>query len=151
MDRHSVASLRQIQTAKTTRAFPAHSERGPPSPPIPKLRKKRSDSAVRAPITPRHGVLGFVAPASICTVKNHLRLRRLLSEYNVQPSMRMKFLLPAALTAAAALSSPAAAPPELKAEDLPRVPPVETTNVFSTFQIKKGFHLEIAAAEPLVL
>lgn len=44
-----------------------------------------------------------------------------------------------------------AAAPELKQEDLPRVPPVEKSNVFKTFQIKKGFHLELAAAEPLVL
>jgi len=43
-----------------------------------------------------------------------------------------------------------AAAPELKPEDLPRVPPVETSNVFKTFQIKQGFHLELAANEPLV-
>ena len=54
------------------------------------------------------------------------------------------------LTAVGALSA-RAAPPELKPEDLPRVPPVEPTNVMKTFQVKKGFHLEIAAAEPLVL
>ncbi len=65
--------------------------------------------------------------------------------------MRMKFLLPAAQILVGALSSFAAGPPELKPEDLPRVPPVEPTNALSTFQVKKGFHLEIVAAEPLVL
>jgi putative membrane-bound dehydrogenase-like protein len=44
-----------------------------------------------------------------------------------------------------------ASPPELKPEDLPRVPPVETSNVFKTFQIKPGFRLELAAAEPLAV
>ena len=44
-----------------------------------------------------------------------------------------------------------AAPPELTREDLPRVPPVETSNVFKTFELKKGFQLQLAAAEPLVL
>ena len=43
-----------------------------------------------------------------------------------------------------------AAAPELKPEDLPRVPAVEKSNVFKTFQIKSGFHLELAATEPLV-
>ncbi|NOS69660.1 MAG: c-type cytochrome [Verrucomicrobia bacterium] len=44
-----------------------------------------------------------------------------------------------------------AAPPELTLKDLPRIPPVETSNVFKTFQIKPGFSLHLAAAEPLVL
>ena len=48
------------------------------------------------------------------------------------------------------LTAPAA-PPELTLADLPRVPPVETSNVFQTFQIKPGFTLQLAAAEPLVL
>ena len=65
--------------------------------------------------------------------------------------MRMKLLLSGALAASAALSCPAATPPELKPEEMPRVPPVETTNALATFQVKNGFHLEIAAAEPLVL
>jgi putative membrane-bound dehydrogenase-like protein len=43
-----------------------------------------------------------------------------------------------------------AAEPELKPEDLPRVPPTEATNALKAFQIKKGFHLELAASEPLV-
>jgi putative membrane-bound dehydrogenase-like protein len=41
--------------------------------------------------------------------------------------------------------------PPLDPKDLPRVPPVELANVQKTFQIKNGFHLEIAAAEPLVM
>jgi len=65
--------------------------------------------------------------------------------------MRMKLLLSGVLLASAAFSCPAATPPELKPEEMPRVPPVETTNALATFQVKNGFHLEIAAAEPLVL
>ena len=42
------------------------------------------------------------------------------------------------------------AEPELKPEDLPRVPPTEATNSLKAFQIKKGFHLELTASEPLV-
>ena len=41
--------------------------------------------------------------------------------------------------------------PRLEQKDLPRIPPVEATNVFKTFHIKKGFHLELVAAEPLVM
>src|ERR1043165_6902573 len=44
----------------------------------------------------------------------------------------------------------AAAPP-LEPKDLPRVPPAEPTNALKTFQIKKGFHLQLVAAEPLVM
>src|SRR6516225_8441154 len=48
-----------------------------------------------------------------------------------------------------AASGPAG--PPLTQKDLPRVPPVETTNVLKTFQIKRGFHLQLVAAEPLVM
>ena len=37
------------------------------------------------------------------------------------------------------------------AEELPRTPPTEPTNALSTFQIRPGFKLELAAAEPLVM
>ena len=37
------------------------------------------------------------------------------------------------------------------AESLPRTPPTEATNALSTFQIRPGFKLELAAAEPLVM
>ncbi len=40
--------------------------------------------------------------------------------------------------------------PPLDHKDLPRVPPVEATNALKTFHLKKGFHLELVAAEPLV-
>src|SRR5213083_930538 len=43
------------------------------------------------------------------------------------------------------------AEPTLEPKDLPRVPPAEATNALKTFQIKKGFHLELVAAEPLVI
>src|SRR5882672_12855595 len=41
--------------------------------------------------------------------------------------------------------------PPLEQKDLPRILPVEATNVFKTFQIKKGFYLELVAVEPLVM
>jgi len=41
--------------------------------------------------------------------------------------------------------------PAIDPKELPRVPPVEATNALKTFQIKKGFHLELVAAEPLVM
>jgi putative membrane-bound dehydrogenase-like protein len=63
----------------------------------------------------------------------------------------MKFLLSAALSVTTGLACLAAAPPELKPEDLPRVRPVEVTNALATFAVKKDFYLEIVAAEPLVL
>lgn len=44
-----------------------------------------------------------------------------------------------------------AAAPELKQEDLPRVPPVEKSNYSKAFQLKPGFNLQLAAAEPLTL
>lgn len=64
--------------------------------------------------------------------------------------MRWAILLSVLMVSHRAVTS-LAAPPELKPEDLPRVPPVELTNVMKTFQIKKGFQLQLAAAEPLVL
>ena len=42
------------------------------------------------------------------------------------------------------------APPEVAAKDLPRFPAVELAKAVETFQIKKGFRLELVAAEPLV-
>src|SRR6185437_14956155 len=44
-----------------------------------------------------------------------------------------------------------AAEPEVSDQDLPRVPPTEPDNALSTFQVKKGFRLELVAAEPLVV
>ncbi len=43
-----------------------------------------------------------------------------------------------------------AAEPELTARDLPRIPPVEPKDAVATFQVKKGFHIELVASEPLV-
>jgi putative membrane-bound dehydrogenase-like protein len=42
------------------------------------------------------------------------------------------------------------AQPELTAKDLPRFPAVEPAKAAETFQVKKGFRLELAASEPLV-
>src|ERR1043166_3531753 len=44
-----------------------------------------------------------------------------------------------------------AAEPSVEAKDLPRVPPVEPKDALKTFQVKPGFHLDLVAAEPLVV
>jgi putative membrane-bound dehydrogenase-like protein len=44
-----------------------------------------------------------------------------------------------------------AAEPPLDPKDLPRIPAVEATNAAQTFRIKPGFHLQLVAAEPLVV
>src|SRR6476619_5888577 len=36
-------------------------------------------------------------------------------------------------------------------KDLPRFPPVASSNALGTFQLRKGFRLELVAAEPLVI
>jgi len=41
--------------------------------------------------------------------------------------------------------------PEVKPEDLPRTKPVEAGDALGTMQVRKGFHLELVAAEPLVI
>lgn len=41
--------------------------------------------------------------------------------------------------------------PELTTNDLPRFPPLEPAQAPASFQIKKGFHLELAAGEPEVV
>ncbi len=64
--------------------------------------------------------------------------------------MKFDLVLATALAALFPLAAPAA-PPELTLADLPRVPPVETSNAFQTFQLKPGFTLHLAAAEPLVM
>src|SRR5207247_1272492 len=58
--------------------------------------------------------------------------------------------LPLLFSLLCAVSVKAGDPP-LDPKEMPRVPPVEATNALKTFQIKKGFHLETVAAEPLVM
>jgi putative membrane-bound dehydrogenase-like protein len=48
------------------------------------------------------------------------------------------------------LAWPLRAEPSLEARDLTRVPPTEPARAIDTFEIKKGFKLELAACEPLV-
>lgn len=48
------------------------------------------------------------------------------------------------------LVSFAASAPEVSTNDLPRFPAVEATNALGTFQVKRGFKLELVASEPLV-
>jgi len=44
-----------------------------------------------------------------------------------------------------------AAEPEVSETDLPRVAPTEPNKALATFQIKRGFRIELVAAEPLVV
>src|SRR2546423_15623275 len=46
------------------------------------------------------------------------------------------------------LLSTIAAEPSVTSNDLPRFPLVEARDAVKTIQIKKGFHVELAAAEP---
>src|SRR5438045_3963205 len=41
--------------------------------------------------------------------------------------------------------------PQVKPEDLPRIKPAQPADVLKTFQVRKGFHIELVAAEPLVI
>jgi len=75
----------------------------------------------------------------------------MLSELAASTIMRMKLILSVTLLATGAVFCPVATSPELKPADLSRVLPIEATNALASFQIKKGFHLEIVAAEPLVV
>src|SRR6476469_5381636 len=43
-----------------------------------------------------------------------------------------------------------AAEPTVSSNDLPRFPPNDPTNSLTTFKVKPGFHLEIAACEPKI-
>jgi putative membrane-bound dehydrogenase-like protein len=80
-------------------------------------------------------------------VEKALRLKPGLSEYVLHDMKFEPVFASIALFAFAAQ----AAPPELKPEDLPRVPPTEKTNALKTFELKKGFQLQLAAAEPIVI
>src|SRR5437762_11755024 len=64
--------------------------------------------------------------------------------------MNYRLGLPLLFSLSCAVSVKAGDPP-LDSKDMPRVPPVEATNALKTFQIKKGFHLDTVAAEPLVM
>jgi putative membrane-bound dehydrogenase-like protein len=55
------------------------------------------------------------------------------------------------LCAAALVTSTYAAEPTVSATDLPRVKPTDPGEALKTFQVRKGFHLEMVAAEPLVI
>src|SRR3954467_13729990 len=59
-------------------------------------------------------------------------------------------LLPSALVGSASADALGAEPP-VDSKDLPRFPPVEPADAIKTFQIKEGFKIELAAAEPLVV
>ena len=60
--------------------------------------------------------------------------------------------LAALLTSITVCSLPLhAAEPELRPEDLPHFPPVEPAQIAGTFEIRPGFHIELAASEPEVV
>ena len=64
----------------------------------------------------------------------------------------MKFkTIPVFLLGALVGVSVHAAEPPITAKDIPHFPAVEPKDALGTFRIKKGFHLEVAAAEPLVM
>lgn len=84
-------------------------------------------------------------------MKNHLQLKRRLSQYVFYVLMKWNQFLSAAVIFVSGASVISAAPPVLKPEDLPRVPPVEKSNYAKAFQLKKGFQLQLAAAEPLTV
>src|SRR5437868_1633141 len=72
--------------------------------------------------------------------------RREIAPVRSSPCMelpRFVALLTALLTAGAF-----AEPPTVKPEDLPRVKPTEPVDALKTFQIKKGYKLQLIAAEP---
>src|SRR5205809_4159039 len=68
------------------------------------------------------------------------------------PPMKPRSSLLAAVAFCSALSLRVlAAEPEVSEKDLPRVPPTESNKATATFQIKRGFRIELVAAEPLVV
>ncbi|MGB0582710.1 MAG: PVC-type heme-binding CxxCH protein [Limisphaerales bacterium] len=49
------------------------------------------------------------------------------------------------------VSSVSAAEPEVTSEEMPRFPAYEPADALKTFKVKEGYHLELAAHEPLVI
>lgn len=64
--------------------------------------------------------------------------------------MKLRFLTAVMLISAWGLPSQTSLP-ALKPEEMPRVAPLDTTSALKSFAVKKGFHLEVAVAEPLIL
>ncbi len=64
---------------------------------------------------------------------------------------RLGAVLAGSFLAMAFFTTASAAEPSVVAKDLPRVPPVEAKDALGTFKVKAGFHLELVAAEPLVV
>ncbi|MDB6149974.1 MAG: cytochrome c [Chthoniobacter sp.] len=62
--------------------------------------------------------------------------------------MRFRVLL---FCASATIAVAVEAPPEVQPRELPRFAPVAPEQALDTFQIRRGFHLELVAAEPLVV
>jgi putative membrane-bound dehydrogenase-like protein len=64
----------------------------------------------------------------------------------------MNFVLRAALLCSSTLAFYAnAAEPTLSSNDLPRFPPLAAAAALKSFEVKKGFHLELVASEPNVV
>lgn len=64
--------------------------------------------------------------------------------------MKLRFLTAVMLVSAFGLPSQTS-PPALKPEEMPRVAPLDTNSALKSFAVRKGFHLEVAVAEPLIL
>jgi putative membrane-bound dehydrogenase-like protein len=87
-----------------------------------------------------------VHPPSLKKLEPAYRVKRTFQFCN----MNRRFFLATIASLLVLLNCPAAEPP-LDPNALPHIPPVESTNAFKTFEIKKGFHLQLVADEPLVM
>src|SRR5690349_20598629 len=65
--------------------------------------------------------------------------------------MKLPLLPLGFITALASLHLAAAADPEARPEELPRIPPTPAAAAPKTFQIKSGFQIDQVASEPLVV
>ncbi len=65
--------------------------------------------------------------------------------------MNLSLLALTILCAFGRLNLARAAEPEAKPEELPRIPPTPAADAVKTFQVKAGFHMDLVAAEPLVI
>ncbi|MEY2428924.1 MAG: hypothetical protein QOJ40_1809, partial [Verrucomicrobiota bacterium] len=63
----------------------------------------------------------------------------------------MKYTFAVSLLLLGQLASLTAAEPTVTSNDLPRIPAVEPKDALKTFQVKKGFHIELVASEPNVV
>ncbi len=96
----------------------------------------------------RCSFIQFVATIGLITSKH----RTMPVHLNRSPSPNLGLILAASLFLAASCAF-AAAPATIEVDpvELPRLPAVPLDKAISTFEIKKGFHLELVAHEPQVV